>query len=76
MGYHDSEFVNSMSLFQINIDSLSVHHPDLRERMQEGEGQPLQRLEQIDCFYDDLNEEPWIRLEFDRFLPGLIQPNH
>lgn len=76
MGYHDSEFSNPMGLFQINIDTLSVHHSDLRERMQEGEGESLQHIEQIDRFYDDLNEEPQVRLEFDRFLPGLNQPHH
>ena len=59
-----------MEFFSVASEMLADDQQRLHQRLQLDEGQALFRLDQLNSFYDDLLDEPLIRMEYDRFSPG------
>lgn len=76
MGYRDTESPNPYDLFLSANEQQPVtwQNAQIRHRMQSEQGRSLYRLDQLDAAYDDLDEDPMIRLEFDSFLPRIQRP--
>ena len=74
MGYRDTDPPDLLELFSMRNDWVGWNNQRLRLRLREGHGQSLFRQDQLDAGYHDLNEEPLVRLEYDRFSPGLPIP--
>jgi len=70
MGYRDTDLPNPMEFFSVASEMLADDQQRLHQRLQLDEGQALFRLDQLNSFYDDLLDEPLIRMEYDRFSPG------
>ena len=71
MGYRDGEFPNPLDLFSGANEAVNNWDAVLQDRIRLGDGRPLMRLEQLTTLDEELNEEPRLRLEYDRFSPGL-----
>lgn len=69
MGYRNPDLPYALSLFAGNQEPIAWSNERLHKRFRVGNGLPLFRAEQLDEAYDDLFDEPLLRLEYDRFLP-------
>jgi hypothetical protein len=69
MGYHNPDLPNALSLFSTPTEPVAWSNERLHRRFRTGNGYSLFRAEQLDSVYDDLFDEPMLRLEYDRFLP-------
>jgi hypothetical protein len=72
MGYHDNEFPGDLQ-FLANLGSGTdgENTERLRRKLKKGQGLALFRADQLDALTRNLEVEPQIKLEYDRFLPGL-----
>lgn len=73
MGFRNSDYVNPLSLFQSGIEPIAWSNERLHQRLREGTGRPIQHVQELETAYDDLQDEPLLRLEYDRFLPEIKQ---
>ena len=71
MGYRNPEFSNPLNLFPASAEPTAWNNERLRQRLCEGIGTPVFRPGQLDAGYDELVDEPLLRLEYDRFLPEI-----
>jgi len=71
MSYNDSDQANLAELFPAANELVTWDNERLHQRLQEGQGIALFRMGQLEAFGQDLSEEPRLRLEYDRFSPGL-----
>jgi hypothetical protein len=69
MGHKDIENSNPLDIFANSGEPNSWNNERLHHRLREGQGYSLFRVDQLDAIYDDLMDEPLIKLEYDRFLP-------
>jgi hypothetical protein len=71
MGYRNPDLLNPLNLFSSAAESITWSNERLHQRLRVGNGQSIYRADQIDAAYDELYDEPLLRLEYDRFLPEL-----
>lgn len=69
MGMRNPDFPNPLNLFQPGSEPIAWSNERLHQRLREGSGQSVYRFDQLDAAYNDLWDEPLLRLEYDRFLP-------
>ena len=74
MGYRNPELSNSLNLFPGSAEPTAWINERLHQRLRVGNGTPVCRPDQLDAVYNDLVDEPLLRLEYDRFLPEI--PRH
>lgn len=73
MGYRNPDFLNPLNLFQSGVEPIAWSNERLHQRLREGVGQPIHHAHELETAYDDLQDEPLLRLEYDRFLPEIKQ---
>jgi hypothetical protein len=73
MGYRNPELHYPLNLFTGGSESVAWSNEQLRRRLRIGNGQSIYRPDQVDAAYDELYDEPLLRLEYDRFLPEIHQ---
>ena len=73
MGYQDKEFINIFNFLEaVEGGQERENALRLRQMLKQDQGLPLFRAAQIDAIYQNLDIEPQIKLEYDRFGPSLF----
>ena len=73
MGMRDQDIPDPMRLMKLISDSAADERIRVNKRMSATSGSPLTDLSQVEAIYEDLYEEPMLRLEYDRFSSGLVK---
>ncbi|HOE96849.1 MAG TPA: hypothetical protein PLS90_00485 [Candidatus Sumerlaeota bacterium] len=74
MGYHDGEAQYPLEVFLISGDA--EHEAFLEADMSmntEGRGTPVHDLAGLESVHDDLRARTLVRLQYDRFSPGIAR---
>lgn len=73
MGMRDQNLPDPIRLMHLANDPGLMERIRVARRMRADSGSPLTDIGQVDAIYEDLYEEPLLRLEYDRFCSGLIK---